>query len=963
MLNNVSVGKKIALGFAICIGVLVVVAGVGWFGLGTASDGFARYRKIARDNVLLGRVQANLLEARIQVKNFLQTGDAKAVDTFNERFETLGKLVEEATESIHNPERAKLVEEILRDYKVYGESFEKIATAMRERRLTIEKTMDPTGRAMQERLTEIMSSAYKDNDAEAAYYAGRMQEHVLLGRLYAMKFLDTNRDEDADRAEKELKQALFAAMEDLDQRLNNPRRRGLLESFKEARSAYLDAFERVVSNIKESNAIISDKLDTIGPIVAENAEKAKLSIKDEQDALGPTVQASNERVSMMTIVVGVIGAVLAVFFGVFITRRITLPIGVLKESALAVANGDLNQRIDLDQKDEIGQLANAFKTMVGNLLEKETAEAENKRMVDGVIDAVSETAARLQKGDLAARAESRSATGAYREMLDRFNGALEAVIGPLRISANYLQRISNGDIPPRLTEQYQGDFKGIADSINRCIGALSSLIDEMNRMSAEHDKGDIDVLIPSDKFEGAFREMADGVNHMVNGHISVKKKAMACVKEFGIGNFDAPLEKFPGKKAFINETIEDVRSNLKGVRAELGSLIQAAKDGRLSERGDAGRFKGGWAELISGVNAIIAAIMDPINEAAKVLDQLSNYDLRGRVKGDYKGDHARIKQSLNATAEALHDALIQVAQATEQVSSAAQQIASSSQQVAEGTSEQASALEETSSSLEEMASMTKQNADNTQQAKGLAENTRESANRGAEAMINMIASMTKIKQAAEGTAAIIKDINDIAFQTNLLALNAAVEAARAGDAGRGFAVVAEEVRNLAGRAKEAAKNTEALIKESVSLAENGEKISSDVNTNLSEIVSSVGKVTDLVGEITVASQEQARGIEQVNKAVAEMDKVVQQAAANSEESSSAAEELSSQAEELSGLVARFVLDNPTGWSGRKVSAPSKRNAAKAASTTAKTPAASDNGAGLDPHLVIPFDDDADFAEF
>jgi methyl-accepting chemotaxis protein len=213
------------------------------------------------------------------------------------------------------------------------------------------------------------------------------------------------------------------------------------------------------------------------------------------------------------------------------------------------------------------------------------------------------------------------------------------------------------------------------------------------------------------------------------------------------------------------------------------------------------------------------AVIDPINEAAQALEQLANYNLTARMTGNYNGDLAKIKDSLNATATALHDSMAQVAEAADQVSSASTQIASSSQQVAEGTSEQASALEETSSALEEMAGMTKQNADNTQQAKGLAETTRAAANKGASAMGNMLSSMSKIKSAAEGTAAIIKDINEIAFQTNLLALNAAVEAARAGDAGRGFAVVAEEVRNLAGRAKEAAKNTEGLIKESVSFAE------------------------------------------------------------------------------------------------------------------------------------------------
>ena len=174
-------------------------------------------------------------------------------------------------------------------------------------------------------------------------------------------------------------------------------------------------------------------------------------------------------------------------------------------------------------------------------------------------------------------------------------------------------------------------------------------------------------------------------------------------------------------------------------------------------------------------------------------------------------------------------------------------------------------------------------------------------------MGEMTQAMSRIRGAAEGTAAIIRDINDIAFQTNLLALNAAVEAARAGEAGRGFAVVAEEVRNLALRSKEAAKKTETLIGESMQLTEQGEAISGRVHGTLGDIVSAVGKVSSIVGSIAHASQEQAEGIEQSTRAMGQMDQATQQAAANSEEASSAAEELSSQAEELASLVGQFRL--------------------------------------------------------
>ncbi len=237
-----------------------------------------------------------------------------------------------------------------------------------------------------------------------------------------------------------------------------------------------------------------------------------------------------------------------------------------------------------------------------------------------------------------------------------------------------------------------------------------------------------------------------------------------------------------------------------------------------------------------------------------------------------------------------------------QVTSAAGQVSGASQSLAEGATEQAAGLEETSSSLEEMASMTKQNADNAQQANTLAAEARKAADSGNDAMTRMNEAIQDIQKSSDETAKIIKVIDEIAFQTNLLALNAAVEAARAGEAGKGFAVVAEEVRNLAMRSAEAAKNTSELIEDSVKNSKNGVDIAEEVGKTLGTIVEGIGKTSELVGEIAAASQEQAQGIEQVNTAVNQMDKVTQANAANAEESASASEELSAQAETMDGIV-------------------------------------------------------------
>ncbi len=267
----------------------------------------------------------------------------------------------------------------------------------------------------------------------------------------------------------------------------------------------------------------------------------------------------------------------------------------------------------------------------------------------------------------------------------------------------------------------------------------------------------------------------------------------------------------------------------------------------------------------------------------------------------------------NSIANPLKRIIGSLDQGAAQVSSASGQLSATAQQLSQGSAEQAAAIEETSSTLQEATSMLQQSTANTRQATQLSEQAKESADKGNLEMREMMSSMGEIKRSSDQIAKIIKVIDDIAFQTNILALNAAIEAARAGEAGMGFAVVAEEVRNLAQRSAQAAKDTTAIIASNISLSDKGVAAAEKVSQALTEITHQAKRVNELMAEISAASQEQYQGVEQATKAIDQIEIITQQNSANSEETASAAEELNSQAENLKKIVAElFRLVNGNG---------------------------------------------------
>lgn len=294
-----------------------------------------------------------------------------------------------------------------------------------------------------------------------------------------------------------------------------------------------------------------------------------------------------------------------------------------------------------------------------------------------------------------------------------------------------------------------------------------------------------------------------------------------------------------------------------------------------------------------------------IREQALAVERIADGDLNIDVV--IKSENDILSKKLSEMVEKNNEILTNINNAAEQVDSGSSQVSDLSISLSQGATEQASSIEELTASIEEISSQTKLNAGNANQASELAESAKSNAIQGNEQMKEMLRAMEDINQASSSISKIIKVIDEIAFQTNILALNAAVEAARAGQHGKGFAVVAEEVRNLAARSANAAKETTDMIEGSIKKVEGGTKIARDTADALDEIVNGVEKVANLVNDIAVASNEQASGIEQINQGIMQVSQVIQANSATSEESAAASEELSSQATLLKRMVGKFKL--------------------------------------------------------
>lgn len=438
------------------------------------------------------------------------------------------------------------------------------------------------------------------------------------------------------------------------------------------------------------------------------------------------------------------------------------------------------------------------------------------------------------------------------------NNLLESIEDSLTQINSVMHDIANGKFDSRITQEYKGDLAEVKDSVNASAESVTNTMTALNNLMNSLSDGDFSARLDN-RVSGDLRQNVNNTMHTIEVAVT-----------------------------------------------EVGSVIQRLSEGDLSARVDAD-LKGDLDNLKQNTNTSMERLASAISEISNVISAQSNGDLTTSVKQEMRGELDHLKHAINQSNQSLHNVMQQVIETARIVSDASTEVSDGSSNLNDRTQQQAAALEQTAASMEELMATIKQNTDNAVTADQLAKEASEQAHSSRAIMDQTEEAIHQIHDSSKQIEEITALIDSIAFQTNLLALNAAVEAARAGEHGRGFAVVAGEVRTLAGKSADAAKDIKTLIENSVKSIQLGTEKMTETSDSLTKIQESIQSVSNIVAEISNASQEQQQGVSQVNAAVANIDSTTQQNAALVEETTHSAQSMSQQSGKLTNVVSTFKV--------------------------------------------------------
>jgi methyl-accepting chemotaxis protein len=418
MFKKMTLSMQITGGYALVLLLLITVSVSAYIGLTAAVDGFTSYREMARDANLAGRIQANMLISRLDVKNFLIDQDEKSITSFHDRFANVEKFVAEGVVEITKQGRGELVKEIQGHLGEYKKAFGLVVNFMEQRNEVVDKKLDPNGLKMRLIMTDILESSYNANNSQAVFYAGEAQTSILLARLYGAKFLKTNLPEDLKRALDEMLVDGAAYKKKLSASLTDPRLIAEIAKVEDAAEIYTEALEEVGKIISQRNNVIKNELDRIGPLIAKLSEDVKLSIQADQDVIGPAVAEHNAETITTVIAVSGVSIIVCIFLSWLLLRRITRPLGGEPRDMEAIARrlseGDL--AIEFQNRDKATGVYKAMMEMVDSLTDVIQQVRSGADNLSSASQQVSGTAQTLSQGSTEQAAGVEETTSAVEQL-------------------------------------------------------------------------------------------------------------------------------------------------------------------------------------------------------------------------------------------------------------------------------------------------------------------------------------------------------------------------------------------------------------------------------------------------------------------------------------------------------------------------------------------------------------------